>query len=107
MSSIKVYTWSNCPYCVLAKNLLADKGVDFLEINLDGKEKELNPDYGPAQARLHEIRPELLATYTAFPFLSAGHDPRSEANENVAFVDKLANAKNDEEITGVAQHKNS
>lgn len=40
-ASIKVYTWSNCPYCVLAKNLLSGKGVDFQEINLDGKDKEL------------------------------------------------------------------
>jgi glutaredoxin 3 len=41
MASVQVYTWSNCPYCVLAKNLLADKGIDFQEINLDGKESEL------------------------------------------------------------------
>lgn len=41
MKSVEVYTWSNCPYCVLAKNLLKDKGVDFVEINLDGKESEL------------------------------------------------------------------
>jgi len=39
---VQIYTWSNCPYCVLAKNLLSQKGVTFQEINLDGKDKELN-----------------------------------------------------------------
>ena len=39
--SIQVYSKSNCPYCVLAKNLLAGKGIDFQEINLDGREQEL------------------------------------------------------------------
>ena len=39
--AVQVYTWSNCPYCVLAKNLLAEKGVNFQEINLDGKDREL------------------------------------------------------------------
>lgn len=38
---VQVYSKSNCPYCVLAKNLLAEKGVTFQEINLDGKEREL------------------------------------------------------------------
>lgn len=26
---------------MLAKNLLSDKGIDFIEVNLDGKESEL------------------------------------------------------------------
>ena len=38
---VQVYSKSNCPYCVLAKNLLSEKGVSFKEINLDGKDKEL------------------------------------------------------------------
>ncbi|MGZ3723001.1 MAG: glutaredoxin 3 [Bdellovibrionales bacterium] len=41
MSTVQVYSKSNCPYCVLAKNLLSDKGVNFQEINLDGKDQEL------------------------------------------------------------------
>ena len=40
MQPVKVYTWSNCPYCVRAKNLLKQKGVPFEEINLDGKDAE-------------------------------------------------------------------
>ena len=41
MVPVQVYTWSNCPYCVRAKDLLSRKGVAFEEINLDGKDKEL------------------------------------------------------------------
>jgi glutaredoxin 3 len=39
--TVQVYSKSNCPYCVLAKNLLSEKGVSFQEINLDGKDREL------------------------------------------------------------------
>lgn len=42
MAKVKIYTWTVCPYCVRAKNLLNDKGVDFEEINLDGKDDELD-----------------------------------------------------------------
>ena len=41
MSRVQIYTWSNCPYCVRAKNLLKSKGIEFEEINLDDKDKEL------------------------------------------------------------------
>lgn len=41
MVPVQVYTWSNCPYCVRAKDLLSRKGVPFEEINLDGKDQEL------------------------------------------------------------------
>ncbi len=39
---IKIYTWTVCPYCVRAKNLLKQKGATFEEINLDGKDSELD-----------------------------------------------------------------
>ena len=42
MPPVQVYTKSNCPYCVRAKNLLNQKGVAFEEINLDGRERELS-----------------------------------------------------------------
>ena len=42
MPSVQVYTWSNCPYCIRAKDLLKRKGVAFEEIDLDGKHDELN-----------------------------------------------------------------
>jgi glutaredoxin 3 len=41
MAPVQVYTWSNCPYCVRAKDLLKRKGIAFEEINLDGRDQEL------------------------------------------------------------------
>lgn len=41
MVKVQVYTWSNCPYCVRAKDFLKKKGVAFEEIDLDGKDSEL------------------------------------------------------------------
>ena len=41
MSSIQIYSLSNCPFCVRAKDLLTRKGLPFEEINLDGKDDEL------------------------------------------------------------------
>ncbi len=32
---IKIYTTSWCPYCVAAKRLLADRGKEFEEINIE------------------------------------------------------------------------
>lgn len=42
MKSIKLYTKSNCPYCVNAKQLIEQKAYKFEEIVLDGKDDELN-----------------------------------------------------------------
>ncbi len=42
MSEVKIYTWTVCPYCDRAKALLKSKGVSYQEINLDGKDDELN-----------------------------------------------------------------
>ena len=42
MPSIQMYTWGSCPYCIRAKDLLSRKGASFEEINLDGKDDELN-----------------------------------------------------------------
>ena len=36
MSSVSIYTTRFCPYCVQAKRLLGDKGVDYDEIAVDG-----------------------------------------------------------------------
>ncbi|MFC3609394.1 glutaredoxin 3 [Stutzerimonas tarimensis] len=37
MPDIVIYTSAWCPYCIRAKHLLADKGVSFEEIVVDGK----------------------------------------------------------------------
>lgn len=35
MSKVIVYTTSNCPFCVSAKNLLKQKNIEFEEVALD------------------------------------------------------------------------
>ena len=41
MKAVTVYSKNYCPYCVRAKKLLKSKGVDFKEINLEGKQDEM------------------------------------------------------------------
>lgn len=38
---IEIYTWGYCPYCVRAKKLLEENGLEYTEISLDGKNDEL------------------------------------------------------------------
>jgi glutaredoxin 3 len=40
MPKVTVYTKSNCPYCIRAKDLLSRKGVKFEEIYLDDRPEE-------------------------------------------------------------------
>jgi glutaredoxin 3 len=40
MPKVLIYSKSHCRYCVAAKNLLTQKGVEFEEINLDGRSEE-------------------------------------------------------------------
>lgn len=35
---IEIYTWSRCPFCIRAKALLDQKGVDYTEYCIDGDE---------------------------------------------------------------------
>ncbi|MFO5493710.1 glutaredoxin 3 [Cuspidothrix issatschenkoi] len=35
---VEIYTWTTCPFCMRAKNLLKNKKVDFIEYNIDGDE---------------------------------------------------------------------
>ena len=35
MASVELYTAAICPYCVAAKNLLKQKGLDYAEIRVD------------------------------------------------------------------------
>ncbi|MFN7518934.1 MAG: glutaredoxin 3 [Dolichospermum sp.] len=37
-AKVEIYTWSTCPFCLRAKNLLNNKGVNFTEYSIDGDE---------------------------------------------------------------------
>lgn len=37
-SKVEIYTWSRCPFCIRAKALLDQKGVDYVEYCIDGDE---------------------------------------------------------------------
>lgn len=37
-AKVEIYTWSTCPFCIRAKALLQNKGVDFTEYCIDGDE---------------------------------------------------------------------
>ncbi len=41
MARVKMYSKKICPYCVRAKNLLQQKGVEIEEILMDGRYEEL------------------------------------------------------------------
>ncbi len=41
MAQVKMYSKKICPYCVRAKNLLQQKGVEIEEILMDGRYEEL------------------------------------------------------------------
>lgn len=36
--NVEIYTWSQCPFCIRAKALLKNKGVNFTEYCIDGDE---------------------------------------------------------------------
>ncbi|NET11211.1 MAG: glutaredoxin 3 [Merismopedia sp. SIO2A8] len=38
MANVEIYTWSTCPFCRRAKQLLNQKGVHYTEYVLDGDE---------------------------------------------------------------------
>ncbi|MEM8640360.1 MAG: glutaredoxin 3 [Cyanobacteria bacterium P01_G01_bin.54] len=37
-TTVEIYTWTWCPFCIRAKALLDQKGVDYTEYSLDGDE---------------------------------------------------------------------
>jgi glutaredoxin 3 len=37
-AKVEIYTWTTCPFCIRAKNLLRNKSIDFIEYNIDGDE---------------------------------------------------------------------
>lgn len=36
---VEIYTWTFCPYCIRAKQLLDEKGVHYEEYKIDGDKK--------------------------------------------------------------------
>jgi len=36
--NVEIYTWSRCPFCIRAKQLLDRKGVNYTEYVIDGDE---------------------------------------------------------------------
>jgi glutaredoxin 3 len=39
---VEIYTWKTCPFCIRAKSLLKNKGVEFTEYSIDGDEAARN-----------------------------------------------------------------
>ncbi len=37
-TKVEIYTWRTCPFCIRAKGLLKQKGVEFTEYSVDGDE---------------------------------------------------------------------
>jgi glutaredoxin 3 len=37
-AKVEIYTWRTCPFCIRAKHLLTQKGVQFTEYSIDGDE---------------------------------------------------------------------
>lgn len=37
MTAITLYSKNNCPQCMMTKKFLAEKGVDFVEVNIDNE----------------------------------------------------------------------
>lgn len=38
MAKVEIYTWRTCPFCIRAKRLLEQKGVNYTEYAIDGDE---------------------------------------------------------------------
>ena len=38
-AKVEIYTWSRCPFCIRAKGLLDEKGIEYSEYCLDGDEE--------------------------------------------------------------------
>lgn len=38
MPNVEIYTWTYCPYCIRAKQLLDSKGINYTEHRIDGDE---------------------------------------------------------------------
>lgn len=48
---VEIYTWRTCPFCIRAKSLLEQKGIDFIEYSIDGDEAARSQMTKRAQGR--------------------------------------------------------
>ncbi len=39
MAKVEIYTWQYCPFCIRAKALLDQKGINYEEHSIDGDQK--------------------------------------------------------------------
>ena len=39
MKKVEIYTWTYCPICLRAKDLLSQKGVQYIEHSIDGNDE--------------------------------------------------------------------
>ena len=39
MKKVEIYTWAYCPFCIRAKTLLKQKGIQYIEYPIDGDEE--------------------------------------------------------------------
>ena len=39
MAKVEIYTWQYCPFCIRAKALLDQKGINYEEYSIDGDEE--------------------------------------------------------------------
>jgi glutaredoxin 3 len=37
-ATVEIYTWRSCPFCIRAKGLLDQKGIEYTEYVIDGDE---------------------------------------------------------------------
>ena len=40
MAKVDLYTWTNCPYCTLARKLLRKKEIHYSDITIDGDDEK-------------------------------------------------------------------
>ncbi|MEA5447085.1 glutaredoxin 3 [Leptolyngbya sp. CCNP1308] len=40
--NVEIYTWRSCPFCIRAKRLLDQKGIEYTEYAIDGDEAARN-----------------------------------------------------------------
>ena len=65
--NIELYTWTTCPFCMRAKALLDQKGLEYTEHVMDGKNAELNEAkkrYGHSTVPIVVFDGELVGGFT-------------------------------------------